>query len=71
MRVIVTGATGNVGTAVIRALAADSAVSEIVAVARRAPLRAMEQLSSEPPMSLRPTWRRSFAARTRWFTWRG
>ncbi|MGI8903576.1 MAG: NAD-dependent epimerase/dehydratase family protein [Solirubrobacteraceae bacterium] len=41
MRVIVTGATGNVGTAVVRALAAESAVSEIVGLARRAPLRPM------------------------------
>jgi UDP-glucose 4-epimerase len=43
MRVIVTGATGSVGSVVILALAADSAVSEIVAVARRAPLRPIEQ----------------------------
>jgi UDP-glucose 4-epimerase len=41
MKVIVTGATGNVGTAVIRALEAESSVSEIVAVARRAPLRSL------------------------------
>ena len=39
MRVVVTGATGNVGTAVIRALDADHDVDEIVAVARRAPGR--------------------------------
>ncbi|HEU4979280.1 MAG TPA: NAD-dependent epimerase/dehydratase family protein [Solirubrobacteraceae bacterium] len=37
MRVLVTGATGNVGTAVLRALAADDEVQEIVGVARRAP----------------------------------
>ncbi len=37
MRVVVTGGTGNVGTSVIEALAADEAVDEIVAVARRAP----------------------------------
>ena len=37
MRVVVIGATGNVGTATVRALAADPAVGEIVAVARRAP----------------------------------
>jgi nucleoside-diphosphate-sugar epimerase len=42
MRVIVTGATGNVGSAVVRALAADSAVTDIVALARRAPLRPLE-----------------------------
>lgn len=35
MRVLVTGATGNVGSAVLRALAADAAVTEIVGLARR------------------------------------
>jgi UDP-glucose 4-epimerase len=38
MKVVVTGATGNVGTGVIRALAAEPAVDEIVALARRVPL---------------------------------
>jgi UDP-glucose 4-epimerase len=37
MRVVVTGASGNVGTSVIDALAADSAVTEIVGLARRLP----------------------------------
>ncbi len=37
MRIVVTGATGNVGTAVVKALAGDDRVDEIVAVARRAP----------------------------------
>jgi UDP-glucose 4-epimerase len=37
MRVVVTGATGNVGTSVLDALAGESAVEEVVAVARRAP----------------------------------
>lgn len=37
MRVVVTGATGNVGTAVVEALAADDQVTEIVGIARRAP----------------------------------
>jgi UDP-glucose 4-epimerase len=37
MRVIVTGATGNVGTSVTAALAADPRVSEIVGIARRRP----------------------------------
>lgn len=37
MKVVVVGATGNVGTAVVRALAADDAVSQIVGVARRLP----------------------------------
>jgi nucleoside-diphosphate-sugar epimerase len=37
MRVIVFGATGNVGTSLLESLEADSRVHEIVAVARRAP----------------------------------
>jgi UDP-glucose 4-epimerase len=36
-RVVVVGATGNVGTSVVRALASDDTVDEIVAVARRRP----------------------------------
>jgi UDP-glucose 4-epimerase len=42
MRVVVTGATGNVGTSVLRSLAADPAVDEIIAVARRAPQRPLD-----------------------------
>jgi UDP-glucose 4-epimerase len=37
MRIVVTGATGNVGTSLLRALAADPRVEEIVGVARRLP----------------------------------
>jgi UDP-glucose 4-epimerase len=37
MKIVVTGATGNVGTSVLRALAADPGVEEIVGVARRPP----------------------------------
>ena len=37
MRVVVTGATGNVGTSVLRALAGHEDVTEIVGVARRQP----------------------------------
>jgi UDP-glucose 4-epimerase len=36
-RVVVTGATGNVGTSVLRALSADPSIGEIVGVARRLP----------------------------------
>lgn len=46
MRVVITGATGNVGTSVVEALAADDAITEIVGVARRSP-------SWEPPKT---TW---------------
>ena len=35
MRVLITGATGNVGTSLVRALAADDRVTEIVGIARR------------------------------------
>jgi UDP-glucose 4-epimerase len=37
MRIVVTGATGNVGTSVLPALAADPRVDEIVGIARRVP----------------------------------
>src|SRR4051812_3281735 len=37
MRIVVTGATGNVGTSVLRSLAADPRVEEIVGIARRMP----------------------------------
>jgi UDP-glucose 4-epimerase len=37
MRVVVVGATGNVGTSLLRALSADASVDEIVGVARRRP----------------------------------
>ena len=43
MRVVVTGATGNVGTSVLRALSADPAVTEIVGLARRPPQRSLER----------------------------
>ncbi|HZT94410.1 MAG TPA: NAD-dependent epimerase/dehydratase family protein [Gaiellaceae bacterium] len=39
MRVVVTGASGNVGTSLVRALAADGDIEEIVGLARRLPLR--------------------------------
>ncbi|MBA2513976.1 MAG: NAD-dependent epimerase/dehydratase family protein [Solirubrobacterales bacterium] len=37
MKIVVTGATGNVGTSVVQALAADDRVTEIVGIARRLP----------------------------------
>lgn len=45
MRVVVTGATGNVGTAVVEALAADDKVSEVVGIARRLPDLAPEKVT--------------------------
>lgn len=38
MRVVVTGATGNVGTSVVRALSAEPAVTSVVGLARRPPV---------------------------------
>lgn len=39
MRVVVTGASGNVGTSLLRALSADDEIEEIVGIARRLPTR--------------------------------
>jgi UDP-glucose 4-epimerase len=39
VRIVVIGASGNVGTSLVRALAADDQVGEIVGLARRLPLR--------------------------------
>lgn len=44
MRVAVTGATGNVGTSVLRALAADPAVDSIIGIARRRPSAPMPKV---------------------------
>ncbi len=45
MRIVVTGATGNVGTSVLRALAADDRVDEIVGVARRLPSWSVDKVA--------------------------
>src|SRR3954463_10147055 len=44
MRVVVTGATGNIGTALLRALAADARVQSVVGVARRRPAAAVPKV---------------------------
>ena len=44
MKVIVTGASGNVGTSVLEALAEDTAVTEIVGIARRLPEHGMPKV---------------------------
>ncbi|MFN2506655.1 MAG: NAD-dependent epimerase/dehydratase family protein [Acidimicrobiales bacterium] len=44
MRVAITGATGNVGTSVLAALAGDPAVTSIVGIARRAPTVALPKV---------------------------
>src|SRR3954453_21065103 len=54
MRVVVTGATGNVGTALLRALRDEDAVDEIVGIARREP-------SAAPPP--KTTWFRADVSR--------
>lgn len=38
MRVVVTGATGNVGTSVVRSLSTDNSISHVVGLARRPPM---------------------------------
>jgi nucleoside-diphosphate-sugar epimerase len=58
MRLVIFGATGNVGTAVIENLRADAAVSEIVAVARRLPLDV-----PQPDAGTVPQWRATDIAR--------
>jgi nucleoside-diphosphate-sugar epimerase len=45
MRIVVTGATGNVGTSVVAALARDARVEEIVGLARRVPTLAVPRTS--------------------------
>ena len=51
MRVAVTGATGNVGTSLIRALAADPAIVSLVGVARRRPALELPRTEWLKPMS--------------------
>lgn len=44
MRIVVTGASGNVGTSVVRALSTDDRVHEIVGLARRRPAWSVDRL---------------------------
>src|SRR5437764_11167867 len=45
MRVVVVGATGNVGTSLLESLASEAGVEEVVAVARRAPAQTFPRTS--------------------------
>ena len=45
MKIVVTGASGNVGTSVLEALAGDGAVTEIVGIARRLPDHPMAKVT--------------------------
>ena len=54
MRVVVTGASGNVGTSVLASLAADPEVEEILGIARRVPRAVFEKT----------TWRRADVSET-------
>ena len=47
MRVVIVGATGNVGTSLLESLESEPQVDEIVAVARRAPERSEARLMSD------------------------
>ena len=55
MRIVVLGATGNVGTAVLGALAADPEVNTILGVARRMPAVALPRCSGALRTSSMPT----------------
>jgi UDP-glucose 4-epimerase len=46
VRVVITGATGNVGSAVVRALERDSEIGEVVGVARRVPDAPQDRMAS-------------------------
>ena len=48
MRVVVVGATGNVGTSLLEALEPENQIDEIVAVARRAPAKAFARTTFTP-----------------------
>src|SRR5690349_1225244 len=48
MRVVVVGATGNVGTSLLEALEPDTQIDEIVAVARRAPAKVFARTTFTP-----------------------
>ncbi|MCU1360663.1 MAG: nad-dependent epimerase/dehydratase [Ilumatobacteraceae bacterium] len=56
MRVVVIGATGNVGSATVRALATDSEIESVVGVARRLPL---EAFALDEPGAAKVTWQRA------------
>ena len=45
MRIVVTGGSGNVGTSVLRAFAAEPEVSEVVGLARRRPALALPKVT--------------------------
>lgn len=54
MRVVVTGATGNIGTSTLRALAADAGVTSIIGLARREP--GPEWASDDPALQDKVEW---------------
>jgi UDP-glucose 4-epimerase len=47
-RIVVTGATGNIGTATCKALAADDGIDEIIGVSRRRPAMDLERTTWPP-----------------------
>lgn len=65
MRVVITGATGNVGTSLVERLAGDDTVTEIVGVARRKTAWNQPKRRSCNATSRATTCARSSPARTR------
>ena len=71
MRVVVIGATGNIGTSVLAALTADAKVSSIVAVARRPAESADPKVDWHALDVTVTTWTASWRAPAPWSAWRG
>ena len=72
MHIVITGATGNVGTSVIEALAEDASVTSVLGLARRLPeLAGAQDPGGRRRTSPTMTWPRTCEAPTRWSIWRG
>ena len=71
MRVVVTGATGNVGPSVVEALRRDPAVDSVVGLARRLPELQLAKVQWVRPTSLATSWSSKCGVPTSSCTWRG
>jgi uncharacterized protein YbjT (DUF2867 family) len=65
MHIVITGATGNVGTSVIESVATDPDITSVLGLARRIPTGKPLRRPGRRPMSPRTTWSRTYAAPTR------